>query len=88
MTGHGKSFIKIALSKLSTRCHGQVDRSCSQGDKKMMPTFVWSGEEIGRLEAWWTERIELLIAAKKPLAASALFDEFQLERQSNYPVDD
>ena len=54
----------------------------------MMPTFVWSGEEIGRLEAWWTERIELLIAAKKPLAASALFDEFQLERQSNYPVDD
>jgi|TARA_Y100000287_G_scaffold176289_1_gene166825 hypothetical protein len=86
--GHGKSFIKIASSKLSTRCHGQVDRPCSQGDKKMMPTFVWSGEEIDRLETWWTERIELLIAAKKPLAASALFDEFQLERQSNYPVDD
>ncbi len=54
----------------------------------MMPTFVWSGEEIDRLETWWTERIELLIANKKPLAASALFDEFQLEKPSNNPQGD
>ena len=51
----------------------------------MLPTFVWSGEDIDRLEEWWTKRIEQLIAMKKPLAASALFDEFQLEQKSNYP---
>lgn len=51
----------------------------------MLPTFVWSGEDIERLEEWWSQRIEQLIELKKPLAASALFDEFQLEQKSNYP---
>ena len=49
----------------------------------MLPTFVWSGEDIDRLEPWWSDRIAHLIAIKQPLAASALFDEFQLEQRSN-----
>ena len=52
--------------------------------KQMLPTFVWSGEDIDRLEQWWSNRIEQLIAMKQPLAASALFDEFQLEQRSNF----
>ena len=56
--------------------------------KQMLPTFVWSGEDIDRLEEWWSKRIEQLIAMKKPLAASALFDEFQLEQKSSYPRGD
>ena len=49
----------------------------------MLPTFVWTGEDIDRFEQWWSIRIELLIAMKQPLAASALFDEFQLDQRSN-----
>ena len=40
--------------------------------KQMLPTFVWSGEDIDRLEEWWSKRIEQLIAMKKPLAASRI----------------
>ena len=50
----------------------------------MLPTFVWSGEDIERLEKWWSIRIEQLIAMKQALAASALFDEFQLDQRSNF----
>ncbi|QNI54042.1 hypothetical protein SynBIOSE41_01527 [Synechococcus sp. BIOS-E4-1] len=49
----------------------------------MLPTFVWSGENIDRLEQWLSIRLEHLIAKKQTLAASALFDEFQLEQRSN-----
>ena len=52
--------------------------------RQMLPTFVWSGDDIDRLEQWWSNRIEQLIAMKQPLAASALFDEFQLEQRSNF----
>ncbi len=54
----------------------------------MLPTFVWSGDNIDRLEQWWSKRIAELIAMKQPLAASALFDEFQLEQRSNSPQSD
>ena len=54
----------------------------------MLPTFVWSGDDIERLEQWWCNRIAELIAMKQPLAASALFDEFQLEQRSNSPRPD
>ena len=50
----------------------------------MLPTFIWSGENIDRLEQWWSIRIEQLIDMKQPLAASALFDEFQLDERSNF----
>ncbi len=49
----------------------------------MLPTFVWSGKDIDRLEQWLSNRIEHLISKNQPLAASALFDEFQLEQRSN-----
>ena len=49
----------------------------------MLPTFVWTGHDINRLEHWLSERIQHLIETKQPLAASALFDEFQLDRHSN-----
>lgn len=48
----------------------------------MLPTFVWTGEDIDRLEQWWSSRIEHLITKNAPLAASALFDEFQLDQRS------
>ena len=56
--------------------------------RQMLPTFVWSGEEIDRLEHWWSNRIEQLIAMKQPLAASALFDEFELEKRSHFTHSD
>ena len=55
----------------------------SKERRQMLPTFVWTGEDIDRFEQWWSIRIELLIAMKQPLAASALFDEFQLDQRSN-----
>ncbi|WP_156485293.1 hypothetical protein [Synechococcus sp. MIT S9508] len=62
--------------------HGAISKSKER--RQMLPTFVWSIEDIDRLEFWWSNRIELLIAMKQPLAASALFDEFQLKQQSNF----
>ena len=59
-------------------------KSKAKESRQMLPTFVWSGENIDRLESWWSNRIEELIAMKQPLAASALFDEFQLEQRSNF----
>jgi len=83
--GHGKSFMVIASAHFSGHKHwqhGAISKSKERG--QMLPTFVWSGEDIDRLESWWSNRIEQLIAMKQPLAASALFDEFQLEQRSNF----
>ena len=100
--GPGKSFTRIVslisirrnCAKAETIATSNPGSSsarfirCSRELSRMLPTFVWSGEDIDRLEEWWSKRIEQLIAMKKPLAASALFDEFQLEQKSNYPRPD
>ena len=83
--GHGKSFMKTASAHFNGHKHWQHGAiSKSKESRQMLPTFVWSGEDIDRLESWWSNRIEQLIAMKQPLAASALFDEFQLDERSNF----
>ena len=83
--GHGKSFMETASAHFNGHKRWQHGaNSKSKERRQMLPTFVWSGEDIDRLESWWSNRIEQLIAMKQPLAASALFDEFQLEQRSNF----
>ena len=83
--GHGKSFMETASAHFNGHKHWQHGAiSESKESRQMLPTFVWSGEDIDRFESWWSNRIEQLIAMKQPLAASALFDEFQLEQRSNF----
>ena len=80
----GKSFMENASAHFNghNQWHfGPISKSKER--RQMLPTFVWKGENIDRLEQWWSIRIEQLIDMKQPLAASALFDEFQLDQRSN-----
>ena len=81
----GKSFMENASAHFNGHNDWQLGPILKSKERRqMLPTFVWSEENIDRLEQRWSLRIEQLIDMKQPLAASALFDEFQLDQRSNF----
>jgi hypothetical protein len=49
------------------------------------PSLTWNTKDADRLEQWWSSRLQALINMNRPLAATALFDEFSLEHRNISP---